>query len=192
MERKGKEIVPTSKGIQLVNLVPFDLKSPELTAKWEKQMQLISKGKTTANQFVEDIKKYAAKLVSTVIASNETYRHDNITREKCPECGKYLLDVNGKKGKMLVCPDRECGYRKGLSRVSNARCPDCHKKMELKGDGESSIFTCICGHREKLSEFKKRKGDKVDKKEVSKFLNQQDSGGNINSALADALAKWKK
>lgn len=192
MERKGKEIVPTSKGIQLINLVPFDLKSPELTAKWEQKLQLISKGKTTANLFVEDIKKYASKLVSTVIASSETYRHDNVTRDKCPECGKYLLDVNGKKGKMLVCPDRECGYRKGLSKVSNARCPECHKKMELKGEGENSIFSCLCGHREKLSEFKKRKGDKMDKKEVSKFLNQQNSGGNINSALADALAKWKK
>ncbi len=192
MERKGKEIVPTSKGIQLIDLVPFDLKSPELTAKWEQQLQLISKGKTTANQFVADIKKFAAKLVSTVIASTDTYRHDNITREKCPECGKYLLDVNGKRGKMLVCPDRECGFRKGISRVSNARCPECHKKMDLKGEGENSIFACICGHREKLSEFKKRKGDKVDKKEVSKFLKQQDSGGNINSALADALAKWNK
>ena len=191
MERKGKEIAPTSKGIQLINLVPSDLKSPELTAKWEQQLLLISKGKARANLFVDEIRKYAAKLVSTVIASSETYRHDNATREKCPECGKYLLEVNGKKGKMLVCPDRECGYRKGLSRVSNARCPNCHKKMELKGEGESSIFSCICGHREKLSEFKKRKGEKVDKKELSKFLNQQDSGENINSALADALAKWK-
>jgi DNA topoisomerase-3 len=192
VEKRGKEIFPTSKGIQLINLAPPDLKSPELTAKWEQQLQLISKGKASADRFIREIKKYASGLVSTVIASNEKYKHDNITREKCPECGKYLLDVNGKKGKMLVCPDRECGYRKGVSRVSNARCPQCHKKMELRGEGENSIFTCVCGYREKLHEFKKRKSETANKKEVRKFLKQQDSGGSINTALADALSKISK
>ena len=55
-----------------------------------------------------------------------------MTKEKCPDCGKYLLEVNGKKGKMLICQDRECGYRRSLSLVTNARCPNCHKKMELR------------------------------------------------------------
>ena len=192
MERKGKEISPTSKGIQLINLVPPDLKSPELTAKWEQQLQSISKGKANANAFVVEIKSYAAKLVSTVVASSETYRHDNLTREKCPECGKYMLEVNGKKGKMLVCVDRDCGYRKGLSQVSNARCPECQKKMEIRGDGEDKTFSCACGYREKLAAFTKRKGEQVNKREVSNFLKQQETGGEINSALADALAKWKK
>ena len=191
MERKGKEIAPTSKGIQLVGLVPSDLKAPELTAKWEQQLKLISNGKAKANEFVQEMKKYASKLVSTVITSSETYKHDNVTREKCPECGKFLLDVNGKKGKMLICADRECGYRKGVSQVSNARCPQCHKKMEIRGEGENKTFSCGCGYREKLSAFTKRKGEQVNKKDVERVLNQQDTGGNINSALADALAKWK-
>jgi DNA topoisomerase-3 len=192
VERWGKEIIPTSKGIQLINLVPEDLKSPELTAKWEQQLQSISKGKANARVFVDGMKKYAAKLVSSVVASNQAYKHDNITREKCPECGKFLLDVNGKKGKMLICPDRECGYRKRISQVSNARCPECHKKMEIRGEGENKSFYCVCGYREKLEAFKKRKSEHVSKKEVGKFLRQQDADTNINSALADALAKWKK
>jgi DNA topoisomerase-3 len=50
-----------------------------------------------------------------------------MTGARCPECGKYLLEVNNKKGKMLVCQDRECGYRKGVAKVTNARCPECHK-----------------------------------------------------------------
>ena len=191
MERRGKEILPTSKGIQLVDLAPIDLKSPELTAKWEQQLQLISKGKANDISFVEEMKRYASRLVSTVIASDESFRHDNITKEKCPECGKYLLDVTGKKGKMLVCQDRECGYRKGVSQLSNARCPECHKKMEIRGDGENKSFYCACGYREKLEAFTNRKGQQVNKKEVGKFLKQQDTGEPINSALADALAKWK-
>lgn len=192
VERRGKEIIPTSKGTQLVNLAPEDLKSAELTAKWEQQLQLISKGKANSNIFIEEMKKYASKLVSNVIVSEGTYKHDNLTREKCPECGKFLLDVKNKKGKMLVCPDRECGYRKGISILSNARCPNCHKKMELKGEGENKIFACGCGYREKLSDFNKRKGEQVSKKEVSNFINKQEKDENINSTFADALAKWKK
>lgn len=191
MERRGKEIHPTSKGAQLVELVPGDLKSPELTAVWERKLTQISRGQTGAAGFIDEMKGYASKLVSTVVASTDTYRHDNITREKCPECGKYLLEVNGKKGRMLVCQDRECGYRKGLSQVSNARCPECHKKMELRGEGENRSFYCACGYRERLEAFNKRKGEQVNKREVGRFLNQQEDEG-INSALADALAKWKK
>lgn len=190
VERKGKEIFPTSKGIQLVGIVPSDLKSPELTAKWEQQLSLISKGKTNSTNFVADMRNYAAKLVKDVISSNEVFKHDNVTREKC-ECGKYLLEVNGKKGKMLVCPDRECGFRKSISQVSNARCPECHKKMEVRGEGENKSFYCSCGYREKLDTFKKRKGEQVNKKEVTNFLKQQEKGEAINSALADALSKWK-
>jgi DNA topoisomerase III len=191
-ERKGKEIFPTSKGIQLVDLVPIDLKSPELTAKWEQKLTLIKNGKVNPTEFINEMKSYATKVVSNVIASTAAYKHDNMTREKCPECGKYLLDVAGKKGKMLVCADRECGYRKGVSMVSNARCPECHKKMEIRGEGENKSFYCGCGYREKLEAFNKRKGDQVNKKEVGKFLQQQDEGEPINSALAEALAKWKK
>ncbi len=192
IERKGKELYPTSKGMQLIGLVPVDLKSPELTGKWEQQLALISKGRVKPEAFVNEMRSYAAKLVSSVIANSEQFRHDNVTREKCSECGKYLLEVNGKKGKMLVCPDRECGYRKTVTVISNARCPECHKKMEIRGEGDNKSFYCVCGFREKLEAFKKRKGEKVDKREVAKFIKQQDSGEAINSALADALAKWKQ
>ncbi len=192
MERKGKEIIPTSKGIQLVGLVPEDLKSPELTAKWEQQLALISKGKVNSNIYISEMKQYASKVVKKVLESDKNYKHDNLTREKCPECGKFLLDVNGKKGKMRVCQDRECGYRKSVSQISNARCPECHKKMEIRGEGENKIFACICGYRERMSEFTKRKSEKVNKKEVNNFLKKQHQGEQINSALADALAKWGK
>jgi len=191
IERRGKEIHPTSKGVQLIGLVPEDLKSPELTAKWEQQLSLISKGKVSPGSFVGDMKGYAARLVGAVIANSEQFRHDNVTREKCAECGKFLLEVNGKKGKMLVCPDRECGYRKNVTLISNARCPECHKKMEIRGEGDNKSFYCACGYREKLDAFKKRKGEQVDKKEVAKYMKQQEAEENINSALADALAKWK-
>jgi DNA topoisomerase-3 len=192
-ERRGKEIVPTSKGIQLIGIVPAELRSAELTAKWEQRLSLISKGKARDQDFVADMRSYAAKLVTTVKASDLKFVHDNVTREKCPDCGKFLLDVKGKKGKMLVCPDRECGYRKSVVIETNARCPNCHKKLEMRGEGENRIFTCICGHREKLSDFEKRRGEAgANKAEIRNFMNNQQDTGPANSALAEQLAKWKE
>ena len=195
MHRQGKEIIPSSKGIQLISLVPYELKSPELTAKWEQQLTGISKGRINSQAFLTGIRGYAAQLVSTVGASSQTFKHDNLTRTKCPECGKFLLQVKGKKGEMYVCQDRECGYRKGIAQISNARCPECHKKMQIKGDGENRIFACICGYREKLSTFTKRRAaekSNISKREVSTFLKKQNEGSFTNTALADALAKLKK
>ncbi len=190
VERRGKELVPTSKGIQLIELVPEELRSAELTARWEDRLSAIAKGKASDREFVAGMRDYASKLVSEVKASDASYRHDNQTRTPCPDCGKYLLRVKGKRGEMLVCPDRECGYRRSLTQVTNARCPNCHKKMELRGEGDKQMFACVCGYREKLSDFKKRRASAgANKRDVRKYLANQDSGGG-NTAMADALAKW--
>ena len=191
VERRGKELVPTSKGMQLVELAPEELRSAALTAKWEDQLADIAKGKVRDSEFVDQMRKYATELVTEVKASNQTYRHDNQTRTPCPDCGKYLLRVKGKRGEMLVCPDRECSYRRSLSQTTNARCPNCHKKMELRGEGEKQMFACVCGYREKLTDFKKRRANAgAGKRDVRKYLANQDTGGG-NTAMADALAKWK-
>jgi DNA topoisomerase III len=194
LEKKGKDIFVTSKGKQLLELVPEELKSPELTAQWETKLSAIAKGSLNKNTFINEMRSYAKKVVGEIKNSEEKFKHDNLTRTKCPECGKYMLEVNGKKGKMLVCQDRDCGYRKGIAQVSNARCPQCHKKMEIRGEAENKIFVCGCGYREKLSAFNKRVGDKkesLNKKDVSQFLRKQNNDENINSALAEALAKLK-
>lgn len=175
IEKKGKDIYPTSKGNQLIELVPEDLKSPLLTAKWEKDLEDIAKGKANPNSYVENMRKYASKLVRDVKGGDAKFHHDNQTGKKCPECGKYLLEVNGKNGRMLVCQDRECGYRENLARLTNARCPECKKKLELRGHGEGKIYVCTganCSFREKASVFEKRfdKKGKVDKKEVNKIM----------------------
>lgn len=190
VERRGKELVPTSKGIQLIGIVPEDLRSAELTARWEQKLTLISRGQANDRDFVKDMRKYASSLVTEVKNSEATYTHDNITKSKCPDCGKYLLEVKGKKGNMLVCPDRECGYRKSTSMTTNARCPNCHKKMEMRGEGDKKIFMCICGYREKLSDFEKRKSSAgANKRDVQNYLrNQKEESG--SSALAEQLAKW--
>lgn len=175
IEKRGKELIPTSKGKQLIELVPKDLKSPLLTARWEKELDYISRGKEDAHDFIGRMRNYATALVQDVKFSTDKYTHDNLTGKKCPHCGKYMLEVKGKNGVMNVCQDRECGYRESISRVTNARCPECKKKLELRGHGEGAIYVCPgtnCNFREKASQFKKRfdKNGKVDKREVNNYM----------------------
>jgi DNA topoisomerase-3 len=196
IEKKDKYIYTTSKGRQLLDLAPADLKSPVLTAEWEQNLNEIAKGNLNKNEFLNNMINYTKLIIKEIKNSDKKFVHDNETREKCPDCGNYLLEVNGKKGTMLVCQNRECGFRKGISQVTNARCPNCHKKLELKGEGDGKIFVCKCGFREKLSAFNKRKENEsmsISKKEASKYLSTQNKkqDENINTALAEALAKLK-
>lgn len=193
IEKRGKDIFTTSKGKQLLDLVPEELKSPALTAEWEQKLELISKGKLDKDKFINEMKEYSKSVVREIKNSEKTYRHDNLTRNKCPECGKFMLEVKNKRGKMNICQDRECGYRKSISRTSNARCPRCKKRMEIRGQGEGQTFVCKCGYREKLASFNERKAkekDKMSKRDVNKYLNKQDDK-NLNTGLADALSKIK-
>lgn len=195
IEKRDKDIHITSKGRQLLDLVPEELKSPALTAEWEQKLEQIAQGKVKKEVFIREIKNYTKKIVAEIKASEKKYKHDNISTKHCPDCGKPMLEVNGKKGKMLVCQDRECGHRKNVSRITNARCPNCHKKLELRGEGDGQIFTCKCGHREKLSVFearrKKESKGKVDKRTVQKYLKKQQKDEPLNNAFSEALKGFK-
>lgn len=111
IERNGKELSPTSKGFQLVELVPEELRSPELTAKWELRLSNIAKGKENSHKFMEDIRKNSHVLVNSVKADESQFKHDNLTKTKCPMCSSFMLSVKGKDGKMLLCSDRKCGHQ---------------------------------------------------------------------------------
>lgn len=195
IEKKGQEIHLTSKGRQLLDLAPADLKSPELTGEWEQKLSDIASGKLKRQSFVNQMREYATTVVQEIKGSDAKYKHDNLTTTKCPECGKPMLAVNGKRGKILVCQDRECGTRKTISQITNSRCPNCHKKLELRGEGENRMFACVCGHREKLSTYNKRKQEQKkqgSKRDVQKYLREQEKNSEpMNSALADALANLK-
>lgn len=196
LEKRGKDILLTSKAKQLLELVPEDLKKPELTADWEMKLSKISKGSLKRTAFMSDIRSYSRELIGQIKSGEGQFRHDNLTNTKCPVCGKKMLLVKGKNSEMLVCQDRECGHRETLSRTSNARCPVCHKKMELKGKGDGQVFVCKCGYKEKLKAFqerRKKEGAGVTKRDVAKYLNQQskETEEPLNDAFARMLAGIK-
>ncbi len=201
IEKQGKEIIPTSKGRQLIELVPKDLKSPLLTANWENHLEDISKGKLDDKKFIDDMKKYTKELLNDVKGTDSKFVHDNITGVKCPECGKKMLEVKAKTGVMYVCQDRECGHRETISRNTNARCPECKKKLVIKGSGEGKIYVCSgenCNFREKASVFEQRfKNDKkADKRDVNNYMKKMKkeaeeelSKDNPFAALGDLFKK---
>lgn len=195
VEKKGKDIITTSKGRQLLDLVPQDLKSPDLTATWELKLDAIKNGKEAKEKFIDDIKSYTKDLIEEIKEDTGKFVHDNITGERCPNCGKNMLEQKDKVGTLLVCIDRECGARKRISKTTNARCPQCQKRLTLQGQGQGQIFTCKCGYREKLSSFNKRKNSEkkgITKKEAQKYLKKNsETQAEVNTALADALAKLK-
>ena len=196
MEKKGNEIHITSKAKQLLELVPEDLKKPELTADWEMKLSQIAKGRIRQGDFLHQIRDYTCEIVDEIKNGEGTFRHDNLTNKVCPQCGKKLLAVNGKNSKMLVCQDRECGYRETISRTTNARCPKCHKRMEMYVKGKEEIFVCQCGYKEKLSAFQARRqkeGAGVGKRDVQNYLRRQQKEANepVNNAFAQALSGIK-
>ena len=196
MEKKGNEIHITSKAKQLLELVPEDLKKPELTADWERKLSQIAKGQLHQGDFLCQIREYTCEIVDEIKTGEGTFRHDNLTNKVCPRCGKKLLAVNGKKSKMLVCQDRECGYRETVSRTTNARCPKCHKRMEMYVKGKEETFICACGYKEKLSAFQARRqkeGAGVGKRDVQNYLRKQQKEAKepVNNAFAQALSGIK-
>lgn len=196
IEKKGQDIYLTGKAKQLLKLVPQDLRQPELTASWESKLSDIAAGKLRQDSFMTEIRGYANSLTEEVIKGDGSFRHDNLTNKVCPDCGKRMLSVNGKHGKMLVCQDRSCGYKETISRLTNARCPVCHKKMELIGQKEQQKFVCVCGHKESMKAFEERKkkaGAGVSKKDVANYMKKmkKEEKQPLNNGLAAALANLK-
>lgn len=193
IEKRGKDIYLTSKAKQLLELVPEELRKPELTADWEMKLSKIAKGQMKRSVFMREIVAYTEEVLGVIKTGEGAFRHDNLTNTKCPNCGKRMLAVKGKNSEMLVCQDRECGYRQTIAKTTNARCPVCHKKMQLRGKGEGQIFVCTCGHKEKLTAFqerRKKEGAGVSKRDVQNYLKKQKDEP-VNNAFAEAFAKIK-
>lgn len=191
VERQNGRFYPTKKGKQLIELVNDELKSPELTAEWEKELELISKGKADPKAFSQKIRRQTEQLVSEVKASDKSYRAHNLTGSKCPECDAFLKERNTKEGKILVCSNLECSYRKRKDpKLSNRRCPQCHKKMELHEGKAGVYFQCRrCNVVEKAEEKKKAVNKREERKLVQKYTQKEDFGTSLGDLLKQALNK---
>ena len=110
VERKGKNLIPTKAGINLVTILPEPLTSPMLTAEWEQKLTEVAKGSANPVGFLEGIRDMVRELV-------QTYSHISEEGQKlfapekevigvCPRCGRPVYE--GKKN--FSCSDRSCGF----------------------------------------------------------------------------------
>ncbi|UOE56389.1 DNA topoisomerase III [Cytobacillus oceanisediminis] len=186
IERQNGRLFPTKKGKQLMDLVNEDLKSPELTAKWEQELEKIARGKADPKEFLQNIRKQTRTLVSEIKKSDKSYRAHNLTGSKCPECDSFLKERNTKDGKILVCSNLDCNFRKRKDpKLSNRRCPQCRKKMEIHQGKAGTYFQCRpCNVVEKAQDKKKAVNKREERKLVQKYTQKEDSFG---TSLGDLL-----
>ncbi|MCR2806220.1 DNA topoisomerase III [Paenibacillus soyae] len=186
IERVRSSLVPTGKGKQLLDLVVDDLRSPELTARWESDLERIAKGQADPAAFMKGIREQAKKWIAQVKQETKDYKPHNETNSSCPECGKRLLEVKGKRGKSLMCPDRECGYRRNTDPILlNKRCPQCHKKMEMHDGKAGKYAQCRpCNVIEMLGD---KDGGRMNRREQQKLIQQFSDSAPLTNSLADKL-----
>ena len=110
IERKGKQLLPTKDGINLVCVLPETLTSPKLTAEWENNLTQIAKGKTDPEGFMQGIEEMARELVKTYPFLSDDkaqlFKPERVELGKCPRCGSPVYE--GKKN--YYCSNKECSF----------------------------------------------------------------------------------
>ena len=110
VERKGKNLIPTKAGVNLVTVLPEMLTSPKLTADWEQRLNEVAKGQASPEDFMDGIKAMAAELVRKYSHISEDgqklFQPEKETVGLCPRCGKPVYE--GKKN--FACSDRACQF----------------------------------------------------------------------------------
>ena len=110
VERKGKNLIPTKAGVNLVTVLPELLTSPKLTADWEQRLNEVAKGQVSPEDFMDGIEAMAAELVRKYSHISEDgqklFQPEKETVGRCPRCGKPVYE--GKKN--FACSDRACQF----------------------------------------------------------------------------------
>ena len=110
VERKGKQLIPTKSGIELVCVLPEVLTSPQLTADWENNLTQIAKGNADPDSFMTGIETMTRELVSTYPflsdKEKERFKEEKPVIGKCPRCGADIYE--GRKN--YYCSNRDCAF----------------------------------------------------------------------------------
>ena len=142
VERKGKNLITTKAGINLVTVLPEALTSPMLTAEWEQRLSAIAKGEADPGEFMEGIRSMTQELVQTYSHISEDgqklFAPEKEVIGNCPRCGKPVYE--GKKN--FACSDRSCTFVLWKNdRFWTSRKKELTKKMasDLLKKGRTSV-----------------------------------------------------
>lgn len=110
VERKGKSLIPTKAGINLVTVLPEPLTSPMLTAEWEQKLTEIAKGGADPDTFMGGIRTMVQEIVSTYSCISEDgkklFAPEKEVIGTCPRCGQPVYESKNN----FACSDRSCGF----------------------------------------------------------------------------------
>ena len=138
--------------------MPPDLKSPELTAPWELRLKSIAQGKESQNKFMAEIENYTKSLIRQIKNAGGTFRHDNLTRHKCPQCGKLMLEVTENTGRCSCVRTENAAIARqspdaptpaALSAIKKWNCRKRRRseiRLLLRSQGKAILFS---GEKEK-------------------------------------------
>ena len=109
-QRKGKQIIPTAEGRELIRVMPENLKSAGLTAEWENRLLLMERGELNGKQFMDDIVTMLEEILNGCRKIPEEERNRFQTAKeligKCPVCGSDIFE--GKRN--FYCSNRQCDF----------------------------------------------------------------------------------
>ena len=110
VQRKGKQLIPTQKGNNLVCVLPDTLTSPQLTAEWENALTQIARGAAEPEDFMRDIEEMARELVKAYpfLSENQKdlFKEEKAVIGKCPRCGEKVCE--GRKN--YYCEKKGCAF----------------------------------------------------------------------------------
>lgn len=107
--RKGKQLIPTKDGMNLISVLPETLTSPLLTAEWENELSRIAKGEANADSFMEKIEALTKELIKNADAEKvkaELFKQEKTVIGLCPRCQNPVYE--GKKN--YYCSNRDCRF----------------------------------------------------------------------------------
>lgn len=133
VKREKKQMIPTEDGMKLVTILPDVVKSPKLTADWENELTLVSKGEVAAEQFMSGIEAMVTDLVKTYHSVSDeqkamfgTGKGGQEVLGKCPKCGADVV-----KGKFGAYCTGKCGMNVG--KALGVTLSDTQVKSLLQG-----------------------------------------------------------
>ena len=133
VKREKKQMIPTEDGMKLITILPDVVKSPKLTADWENELTLVSKGEVAAEQFMSGIEAMVTDLVKTYHSVSDehkamfgTCKGGQEVLGKCPKCGADVV-----KGKFGAYCTGKCGMNVG--KALGVTLSDTQVKSLLQG-----------------------------------------------------------
>ena len=149
--RKGKQILPTKDGKELIGVLPDYLKSASMTAEWENQLLAMERGEVGSAEFMEGIKNLITMVLNGCEALTEEEKQRFCTKEAvgtCPVCGSPVYEGRNS----FYCSNQDCSFalwRENRYLASMRKKMDKTMAAELLKEGKTFVKDLYSAKKDK-------------------------------------------